>query len=248
MSHELPKTYDPSAIEPRWAEYWVKEKLFSVPTPDSGPDETQKPVFSLLLPPPNVTGSLHIGHMFEHTEMDIILRWRRMQGRPTLWLPGTDHAGIATQMMVVKQLESEGKSRLQLGREAFVERVWAWKKHYGGAILGQMKRLGDSVDWEREYFTLDENLSRCVTETFVRLHEEGLIYRGLYIVNWCPSCMTAISDLEVKHEEYAGKLYSIRYPFAADPSANDAFPGEPPQFLTIATTRPETMLRCRDRG
>src|SRR6266852_4012287 len=241
MPHELPKTYDPGAIEVRWAEYWVREKLFSVATPQLGPEEA-KPVFSLLLPPPNVTGILHIGHMFEHTAMDIILRWRRMQGLPTLWLPGTDHAGIATQMMVEKQLASEGTSRQKLGREAFVERVWAWKKHYGGAILGQMKRLGDSVDWDREYFTMDDNLSRCVTEVFVRLHEEGLIYRGTYIVNWCPRCMTAISDLEVKHEEYAGKLYSIGYPVADDALADDASADDPRQFLTIATTRPATML------
>ena len=232
MSYELPKTYDPSAIEIRWAEYWVAEKLFSVKTPESGPEAAKTPVFTLLLPPPNVTGSLHIGHMFEHTEMDIIVRWRRMRGDLTLWLPGTDHAGIATQMMVERQLASEGSSRQKLGREAFVERVWEWKKHYGGAILAQMKRLGDSVDWDREYFTMDDNLSRCVTEVFVRLHEEGLIYRGKYIVNWCPRCMTAISDLEVMHEEFPGKLYSIRYPFAGDPK----------QFLIIATTRPETML------
>jgi valyl-tRNA synthetase len=229
MPHELPKIYDPGSIEVRWAEYWVREKLFSVKTPEPG---SQVPVFSLLLPPPNVTGSLHIGHMFEHTEMDIIIRWQRMRGNLTLWLPGTDHAGIATQMMVERQLASEGTSRQKLGREAFVERVWEWKRHYGGAILQQMKRLGDSVDWDREYFTMDENLSRCVTEVFARLYEEGLIYRGNYIVNWCPRCMTAISDLEVVHEEFPGKLYQIRYPLGEDPK----------QFVTVATTRPETML------
>ena len=243
MPHELPKTYDPGAIEPRWAEYWVREKLFSVktPQPDTQPPQhaqnqralgTKKPVFSLLLPPPNVTGRLHMGHMLNQTEMDIIIRWRRMRGYLTLWLPGTDHAGIATQMMVERQLASEGKSRKQLGRQGFVCRVWEWKKHYGGAIQSQMKRLGASVDWDREYFTMDENLSRAVTEVFVRLHEEGLIYRGKYIVNWCPRCITAISDLEVVHEDYAGKLYQIRYPLAGDPS----------QSLIIATTRPETML------
>ena len=229
MPHELPKTYDPGAIEARWAEYWVTEKLFSVKTPEPG---SRVPVFSLLLPPPNVTGSLHIGHMFEHTEMDIVIRWQRMRGNLTLWLPGTDHAGIATQMMVERQLASEGTSRQKLGREAFIDRVWEWKKHYGGAILQQMKRLGDSVDWDREYFTMDDNLSRCVTEVFVRLHEEGLIYRGKYIVNWCPRCMTAISDLEVVHEEFPGKLYQIRYPLVEDPK----------QFIVVATTRPETML------
>jgi valyl-tRNA synthetase len=232
MSHELPKTYDPSAIEVRWAEYWVAEKLFSVKTPEPGSAEAKKPIFTLLLPPPNVTGRLHMGHMLNQTEMDIIIRWKRMSGFLTLWLPGTDHAGIATQMMVERQLATEGKSRQKLGREAFLARVWEWKKLYGGAIQAQMKRLGASVDWDREYFTMDENLSRAVTEVFVRLHEQGLIYRGKYIVNWCPRCMTAISDLEVVHEDYAGKLYQINYPLADDPT----------KFLTIATTRPETML------
>jgi valyl-tRNA synthetase len=232
MSHELPKTYDPSAIEVRWAEYWVNEKLYSVETPAPGSPEAAQPVFTLLLPPPNVTGRLHVGHMLNQTEMDIIIRWRRMRGFLTLWLPGTDHAGIATQMMVERQLASEGKSRQQLGREAFLERVWEWRREYGGAILAQMKRLGASVDWDREYFTMDENLSRAVVECFVRLHEEGLIYRGNYIVNWCPRCMTAISDLEVVHEDFAGKLYQVKYPLADDFR----------QFLTVATTRPETML------
>src|SRR5260370_30216186 len=180
-----------------------------------------------------------MGHMLNHTQMDIIIRWRRMRGFLTLWLPGTDHAGIATQMMVERQLATEGNSRQKLGREKFIERVWDWKKHYGGAILAQMKRLGDSVDWDREYFTMDDNLSRCVREVFVRLHEEGLIYRGKYIVNWCQRCMTAISDLEVVHEEYAGKLYQIRYPLKDDP--RPAGTG-PKQFITVSTTRPENML------
>jgi len=228
MPHDLPKTYEPGAIEARWADYWTKEKLFSVPTPPPG--ET-RPVFTLLLPPPNVTGRLHMGHMLNQTQMDIIVRWHRMRGFLTLWLPGTDHAGIATQMMVERQLASEGKERRDLGREKFVERVWEWKRHYGGAILDQMKRLGVSVDWDREYFTMDENLSRAVREVFVRLYEEGLIYRGKYIVNWCPRCETAISDLEVKHEEVAGKLYEIRYPVIGTS-----------EFITVATTRPETML------
>jgi len=179
MAHDLPKAYEPGAIETRWAEYWIKEKLFSVPTPPPG--ET-RPVFTLLLPPPNVTGQLHMGHMFGQTQMDIIVRWHRMRGFLTLWLPGTDHAGIATQMMVERQLATEGKKRRDMGREAFIERVWEWKRHYGGAILEQMKRLGASVDWDREYFTMDENLSRAVREVFVRLYEEGLIYRGKYIV------------------------------------------------------------------
>jgi valyl-tRNA synthetase len=228
MPHELPKAYEPGAIETRWAEYWIKEKLFSVPTPPPG--ET-RPVFTLLLPPPNVTGRLHMGHMLNQTQMDIVVRWHRMRGFITLWLPGTDHAGIATQMMVERQLVAEGKNRHDLGREKFIERVWEWKKHYGGAILDQMKRLGASVDWDREYFTMDENLSRAVREVFVRLYEEGLIYRGNYIVNWCPWHETAISDLEVKHEEVPGKLWEIRYPVVGGS-----------EFITVATTRPETML------
>ncbi len=228
MSHELPKSYEPGEIEQRWAEYWVKEKLFSTLTPSPG---DTKPVFTLLLPPPNVTGFLHMGHMFEQTQMDIIVRWYRMRGFTTLWLPGTDHAGIATQLMVERQLAAEGKKRAEMGREQFVERVWEWKRHYGGRILGQMKRLGASVDWDREYFTMDENLSRAVREVFVRLYEEGLIYRAKYIVNWCPRCETAISDLEVKHEDVAGKLWEIRYPVIGSN-----------EFITVATTRPETML------
>ncbi len=255
MSHELPKAYEPGAIETRWAEYWIREKLFHVETPNgtapeiNGSDALEtdggrgrpphtsatRPVFTLLLPPPNVTGRLHMGHMLNQTQMDILVRWHRMRGFITLWLPGTDHAGIATQMMVDRQLRSEGKSRIEMGREKFVERVWEWKRHYGGAILEQMKRLGVSVDWGREYFTMDENLSRAVREVFVRLHEEGLIYRGKYIVNWCADCGTAISDLEVKHEDVPGKLYEIRYPVVGTTPGTD-------EFITVATTRPETML------
>src|SRR5579872_2732715 len=232
MPHELPKSYEPGAIETRWADYWIKEKLFSVPTPPEGQSSAEtRPVFTLLLPPPNVTGRLHMGHMLNQTQMDIIVRWHRMRGFITLWLPGTDHAGIATQMMVEKQLEREGKKRREMGREKFVERVWEWKREYGGAILDQMKRLGASVDWDREYFTMDENLSHAVREVFVRLYEEGLIYRGNYIVNWCPWHETAISDLEVKHEDVAGKLWEIRYPVVGSS-----------EFITVATTRPETML------
>jgi valyl-tRNA synthetase len=233
MPHELPKAYEPGAIETRWANYWIKEKLFSVPTPRDGQssEEKPRPVFTLLLPPPNVTGRLHMGHMLNQTQMDIIVRWHRMRGFITLWLPGTDHAGIATQMMVERQLAKEGKKRTELGREKFIERVWEWKREYGGAILDQMKRLGASVDWDRLYFTMDENLSRAVREVFVRLYEEGLIYRGKYIVNWCPWHQTAISDLEVKHEDVNGKLWEIRYPVIGSS-----------EFITVATTRPETML------
>jgi valyl-tRNA synthetase len=235
MPHDLPKAYDPTAIEDHWAEYWVSENLFTQPTSDPNQPGQGDP-FTILLPPPNVTGRLHMGHMLNQTEMDILTRWRRMSGRRALWLPGTDHAGIATQMMVERQLTEEGISRQQLGREAFVERVWAWKRHYGGAILSQMKRLGASVDWQREYFTMDDNLSVAVREAFVRLYEQGLIYRGAYIVNWCPSCQTAISDLEVVHEEQKGHIWEIRYPVVG-PDNKDT--GE---FITVATTRPETML------
>jgi valyl-tRNA synthetase len=177
-----------------------------------------------------------MGHMLNQTEMDILTRWRRMSGRLALWVPGTDHAGIATQMMVERQLTEEGTSRQKLGREAFVERVWAWKRHYGGAILEQMKRLGVSVDWSREYFTMDERLSLAVREAFVRLYAQGLIYRGAYIVNWCPRCQTAISDLEVVHQEQKGHLWEIRYPVLGDGGK------ETGEFITVATTRPETML------
>ena len=228
MAHELSKAYDPSSIEHRWAEYWVREKLYHVETPAPG---DHKPTFTLLLPPPNVTGRLHMGHMLNHTEMDILARWHRMRGDRTLWLPGTDHAGIATQMMVERQLASEGKKRREVGREKFVERVWEWKHEYGGAITEQMRRIGDSVDWGREYFTMDDHLSVAVREAFVRLYEQGLVYRGKYIVNWCPRCETAISDLEVVHEETQGKLWEIRYPVVGTD-----------EYIVVATTRPETML------
>ncbi len=227
--NELAKAYDPSAIEAKWAKYWVDEKLFDTAVPVEGDDAK---AFTMLLPPPNVTGRLHMGHMLNQTEMDILTRWHRMSGERALWVPGTDHAGIATQMMVEKQLAAEGKtSRKELGREAFTARVWEWKQQYGGAITDQMRRLGASVDWSREYFTMDEGLSAAVVEAFVRLYEQGLIYRGAYIVNWDPVLQSAVSDLEVESEERMGKLYHVRYPLA-DGSGS----------LVIATTRPETML------
>jgi valyl-tRNA synthetase len=229
MPNELPKAYDPAAIEQKWADFWVSEHLFDT-APNSDNADGTKP-FVMLLPPPNVTGRLHMGHMLNQTEMDILARWHRMRGEESVWIPGTDHAGIATQMMVEKQLAAEGTNRKELGRDAFLERVWQWKAQYGGAITGQMRRLGASVDWGREYFTMDDNLSTAVTEAFVRLHEQGLIYRGSYIVNWDPIQQTAVSDLEVEHKDVLGKLYSIRYPFA-DGSGS----------IVIATTRPETML------
>ena len=234
MPNELPKTYDPAAIEQKWADFWVNEHLFDNPAATSGSlseDENSTKCFVMLLPPPNVTGRLHMGHMLNQTEMDILTRWHRMRGEEAVWVPGTDHAGIATQMMVEKQLVSEGASRKAIGREAFLERVWQWKAQYGGAITGQMRRLGASVDWAREYFTMDDDLSNAVTEAFVRLYEQGLIYRGSYIVNWDPIQQTAVSDLEVEHKEVAGKLYHLRYPFADGTGS-----------IVIATTRPETML------
>ena len=252
MPHDLPKAYDPTAIEDHWAEYWVRENLFAQPTLSAAPDADSasasnasarpkdqsvgQPAFTILLPPPNVTGNLHMGHMFEHAESDILIRWHRMRGDRVLWVPGTDHAGIATQMLVERQVVAEGTTRQQLGREAFVERVWQWRRHYGGAILGQMKRLGTSVDWQREYFTMDDNLSVAVREAFTRLYDQGLIYRGAYIVNWCPRCQTAISDLEVVYEEHKGHLWEIRYPVHGDDGR------ETGEYLTVATTRPETML------
>jgi valyl-tRNA synthetase len=230
MSSELPKAYEPSLIEEKWAKFWVELGLFHVPAPPTGEEPAAR--FVQLLPPPNVTGRLHMGHMLNQTEMDILTRWHRMRGETALWIPGTDHAGIATQMMVERQLVAEGgPSRTEMGRKAFIERVWCWKKKYGGAITEQMRRLGASVDWSREYFTMDDRLSHAVKEAFIRLWEQGLIYRGAYIVNWDPVLATAVSDLEVVHEERAGKLYHIRYPLA-DGSGS----------ITIATTRPETML------
>ena len=231
MSAELPKAYDPQAIEDKWARYWVEEKLFSISAPSTSTTGDTKS-FVQLLPPPNVTGRLHMGHMLNQTEMDILARWHRMLGEESVWVPGTDHAGIATQMMVERQLKTEGgPTRQELGRGAFTERVWDWKQQYGGAITEQMRRLGASVDWRREYFTMDERLNGAVREAFVRLWDQGLIYRGAYIVNWDPQLQSAVSDLEVVHEERAGKLYEIRYPLA-DGSGS----------ITIATTRPETML------
>jgi valyl-tRNA synthetase len=243
-ARDLPKAYDPSIIEQRWADYWIRERLFDVPTPATTPGAPftrsvsgiEPKTFSLLLPPPNVTGRLHMGHMLNQTEIDILMRWHRMLGEHALWVPGTDHAGIATQMMVERQLASEGTDRQTLGREAFTERVWTWKRQYGSAITDQMRRLGASVDWSREYFTMDDRLSIAVKEAFIRLYEQGLIYRGAYIVNWDPIQQTAVSDLEVTHEDRAGKLYEIRYPFADGPLPDGT------ASIVIATTRPETLL------
>ena len=222
---QIEKVYEPQRFEPRWARWWKESGIFRADVHAEGP------VFSLVIPPPNVTGSLHAGHMLEHTEIDMTVRWRRMMGYNTLWLPGTDHAGIATQMVVERELAKQGLSRHDLGREAFEKRVWEWKEQYGGTIKNQMIQVGASCDWSRERFTLDPGLSRAVRTTFVRLYEKGLIYRGEYMINWCPRCHTALSDLEVVHEETQGHLWHIRYPVKGGAG-----------YVVVATTRPETML------
>jgi len=186
---QLEKVYEPQRFEPHWAQWWIDAGIFYADA------KSRAPVFSLMIPPPNVTGSLHIGHMLEHTEIDCTVRWHRMRGDNTLWLPGTDHASISTEMMVKRQLEKEGIGRREIGREKFLERAWQWKEQYGDTIKRQMVRLGASCDWSRERFTMDPGLSRAVREAFVRLWERGLIYRGEYMVNWCPTCNTALSDL-----------------------------------------------------
>ncbi len=221
----LSKGYEFTDVEPKWLAKWNEASSFSAKM------EEGKPAFSIVIPPPNVTGVLHMGHALNDTLQDVLVRYHRMCGDNTLWVPGTDHAGIATQNVVERQLASEGKTRDDLGRDAFIERVWEWKQEKGGTIIHQLKQLGASCDWERERFTMDEGLSRAVKEAFVRLYEDGLIYKGDYIVNWCPRCHTALADDEVEHEDEAGKLYHIRYPFA-DGSGS----------VVIATTRPETML------
>jgi valyl-tRNA synthetase len=223
---QIEKVYEPQRFEPHWAQWWIDSGIFRANARSAGR------VFSLVIPPPNVTGSLHIGHMLEHTEIDVTIRWHRMLGDNTLWLPGTDHAGIATQMVVARQLAEKGINYRELGREEFEKRVWEWKAESGDTIKRQMVRLGASCDWSRERFTLDPGLSRAVREVFVRLYEKDLIYRGEYMINWCPGCRTAISDLEVSHADVQSSLWHIRYPVT----------GEPGRFLTVATTRPETML------
>jgi valyl-tRNA synthetase len=253
---DIPKTYEPKEVEGRWYPFWESRGFFS-PDANTNPKARQ---FSMVIPPPNVTGYLHMGHALNHTLQDVLARWRRMSGDRVLWLPGTDHAGIATQMVVEKQLAAEGVNRRDLGREKFIERVWQWKAHSGGTILKQMRILGDSVDWSRERFTMDEGLSNAVKEVFVRLYDEGLIYRGEYMVNWSPGLQTAISDLEVEMKPVQGKLYHIAYPIGravtapveglaeAYAAANE---GERKsgllrtpagEFIVVATTRPETML------
>ncbi|MBT8346630.1 MAG: valine--tRNA ligase [Desulfofustis sp.] len=222
---ELSKSYEFGDVEDKWLKTWEEQHCFEAAMNDG------RPSFSIVIPPPNVTGVLHVGHALNNTLQDILTRYHRMCGDNTLWVPGTDHAGIATQNVVERQLAEEGKSRHDLGREKFIERVWEWRTDKGGTIINQLKKLGCSCDWSRERFTMDEGLSRAVREVFVRLYKEGLIYKGDYIVNWCPRCLTALADDEVDHEEHRGKLFHLRYPFA-DGSGH----------VVVATTRPETML------
>jgi valyl-tRNA synthetase len=253
---EIPKAYEPKECEGRWYPFWEQHRYF---TPETNTDP-KAPVYSMVIPPPNVTGYLHMGHALNHTLQDVLARWRRMSGDRVLWLPGTDHAGIATQMVVERQLTAEGISRRDMGREKFVERVWQWKAHSGGTIQKQMRILGDSVDWTRERFTMDDGLSNAVKEVFVRLYDEGLIYRGEYMINWSPGLQTAISDLEVEMKPVKGHLWHIAYPIGrhvtepveglaeAYTAANEGeqktglLSTSAGDFIVVATTRPETML------
>ncbi|QQY80819.1 valine--tRNA ligase [Keratinibaculum paraultunense] len=221
----LPKTYDPKKFEYKLYKYWMDNDFFVTHV-----DENKEP-FTIMMPPPNVTGNLHLGHALNNTIQDILIRWKRMEGYEALWLPGTDHASISTEAKVVEKLKSEGKTKEELGREGFLEEAWEWTRKYGGNINNQLKKLGVSCDWSRERFTLDEGLSNAVEETFIRLYNKGLIYRGDRIINWCPNCKTAISDAEVEHEETLGSIWYIRYPLKDEEG-----------YITIATTRPETML------
>ncbi|HPC47425.1 MAG TPA: valine--tRNA ligase, partial [Deltaproteobacteria bacterium] len=222
----LEKDYDPKDIEQKWYDEWLRRKYFH-----ASDDDDTRPAYSIVIPPPNVTGVLHMGHALNNTLQDIMIRYKRMDGFNTLWMPGTDHAGIATQNVVEKYLASKGLSRHDLGREAFVEEVWKWRAKHGDLIIRQLMRLGASCDWDRTRFTMDEGLSAAVRKVFVSLYREGLIYRGDYIVNWCPRCHSALSDLEVEHEDVDGFLWHVRYPLADGT-------GE----VVVATTRPETML------
>jgi len=222
----LNKGYEPHDVEKRWYDFWEKELLFA-----ANEEKTDQKCYSIVIPPPNVTGVLHMGHALNNTLQDILCRYRRLRGDNVLWMPGTDHAGIATQNVVEKKLADEGMDRHRVGRKKFIEAVWEWRSEYGNAIINQLKRLGASCDWDRERFTMDEGLSRAVRKVFVSLYQEGLIYRGNYIINWCHRCHTALADLEVEHEAHEGHLYYVRYPFTGGPGG-----------VVIATTRPETML------
>ncbi|MBW2183379.1 MAG: class I tRNA ligase family protein, partial [Deltaproteobacteria bacterium] len=221
----MDKGYKPKEVEDRWYKYWEENGLFHAD------DKSDKPPFCIVIPPPNVTGVLHMGHALNNTLQDILSRYKRMNGYNVLWQPGTDHAGIATQNVVEKDLAEKGTDRHEIGREKFIELIWEWREKYGGEIITQLKKLGSSCDWDRERFTMDKGLSMAVREVFVRLHEEGMIYRGDYIINWCPRCQTALADLEVEHEDVDSSLYEIRYRFENSD-----------EYLVVATTRPETLL------
>ncbi|HEX7337032.1 MAG TPA: class I tRNA ligase family protein, partial [Gemmatimonadales bacterium] len=227
MSEPLAPQYNPSSIESDLYRWWTERGLFS---PDARGPGTGQP-YVIMMPPPNVTAMLHMGHGLNNTVQDVLIRFERMRGRRALWLPGTDHAGIATQNVVERELAQEGLTRFDLGRDAFVDRVWAHVRETGPVILDQLKAIGSSADWSRTYFTLDEGLSRAVREVFVQLYEQGLVYRGHYIINWCPRCLTALSNEEVEKDEVDGRIWHLRYPLA-DGSGH----------VTVATTRPETML------
>ena len=223
----IAKNYNPAEFEDKLYNEWVEKGYFHAEV-----DKNKKP-FTIVIPPPNVTGQLHMGHALDETLQDILIRYKRMQGYSALWIPGTDHAGIATQIKVEENLRvNEGLTRYDLGREKFLERVWDWKKQYGGRIINQLKKIGSSCDWDRERFTMDEGCSKAVKEVFVNLYNKGLIYQGSRIINWCPHCITALSDAEVEHEEQDGFFWHINYPVV----------GEPGRFVEIATTRPETLL------
>jgi len=222
---DIAKTYDPAGVEERLYKKWMDEGYFHAEI-----DENKKP-FTIVIPPPNITGQLHMGHALDETIQDILIRWKRMQGFSALWLPGTDHASIATEAKIVEAMAKEGLTKEMIGREKFLERAWEWKRHYGGRIVEQLKKLGSSCDWERERFTMDEGLSEAVQEVFIRLYDKGLIYRGEKIINWCPHCNTSISDAEVEYEEKAGNLWHIKYPIK-----------DSNEYIVVATTRPETML------
>ncbi|MBF0574170.1 MAG: class I tRNA ligase family protein, partial [Desulfamplus sp.] len=221
----LEKGYDPKGIEDKWYKYWLDRGFFEAA------DKSDKQAYSIVIPPPNVTGVLHMGHALNITIQDIMCRFKRLCGCNVLWMPGTDHAGIATQNIVEKNLAQKGITREQLGREKFIEAVWEWREQSGGAIINQLKKIGASCDWARERFTMDKGLSDAVRKVFVRLYKDNLIYQGQYIINWCPRCRTALADLEVDHEENDGYLYYIKYPFV---NSNDG--------LVVATTRPETLF------
>jgi len=236
--HENPSAYNPKSTEDKWYKVWEEKGYFH-----AVPDANKKP-YSVVIPPPNITGILHMGHALNNSVQDILIRWKRMRGYNAEWLPGTDHAGIATQNVVEKMLAKEGVRRHDLGREKFIERVWQWREKYGSTIISQLKKLGCSCDWDRARFTMDEGLSDAVLEVFVRLYEKGLIYRGNYIINWCPRCQTALSDEEAQHKDLNGLLYYIKYPLK-DVGRLAGWPvgrSKQANYIVVATTRPETML------